>query len=184
MASRPTPPILLIGGGAGSGKTSLARALAQDVPGAHLVHLDQCYHTDPRLAPNVPRFEGPGRAVDFSDPASLDPTRIKAAMDAAPNASLTIIEGVFALALPELEHQSAWTIYVDTPADIRLVRKTLRKIDEGKDPATTLRGYQRNRAAYEQHVRPTRATAQLVLDGTLPLRDLLTQLKRHLATGP
>lgn len=68
---------LLIGGGAGSGKTALARALADAVPGPALVHLDSCYHRDPDLAPSVPRFDGPGRVVDFSDPLALDSARIK-----------------------------------------------------------------------------------------------------------
>jgi uridine kinase len=186
MTSRPTAPVLLIAGGAGSGKTHLARALAQNAPGTQLIHLDLCYHTDPDLAPSVPRFDGPGRVVDFSDPAALDPVRIKAAMDAASaarNTPLIIVEGVFALTLPELEHQAAWTVFVDAPADIRLVRKALRKLDEGKDPITTLRGYERNRAAYERYVHPTRERAQLVLDGTLPVDDLLAQLNGHLATG-
>ncbi|MFE5535930.1 zeta toxin family protein [Streptomyces sp. NPDC056492] len=98
------PPvrILLIGGGAGSGKTALARALADSVPGAALVHLDACYHRDPDLAPSVPRFDGPGRVVDFSNPLALDSARIKAALAEHATAPLVIVEGTFALALPEL----------------------------------------------------------------------------------
>ncbi|MCX4775579.1 hypothetical protein [Streptomyces sp. NBC_01264] len=42
--------ILLIGGGAGSGKTALASALADLVPDAAPVHLDSCHHSDPDLA--------------------------------------------------------------------------------------------------------------------------------------
>ncbi|MEN2424002.1 hypothetical protein AABB02_38595 [Streptomyces rimosus] len=74
--------------------------------------------------------------MDFSAPAALDPLRIKDALNAAGDASLVIAEGV--------------------PADLRLVRKTLRKVEEGKDPSTTLRGYDRNRATFERYVRPVR----------------------------
>ncbi len=126
------PQILLIGGGAGSGKTALARALGEAVPGAALVHLDLCYHSDPDLAPSVPRLDGPGRVVDFSDPLALDPARIKTALAAHAAAPLVIVEGTFALALAELTSIATCTAYVDTPADIRIVRKTLRKIQEAR----------------------------------------------------
>ncbi|GAA3064360.1 hypothetical protein GCM10020254_05350 [Streptomyces goshikiensis] len=118
-----SPQILLISGGAGSGKTALARALGEAVPGAALVHLDLCYHSDPDLAPSVPRLDRPGRVLDFSDPLALDPARIKTALAAHADAPLVIVEGTFALALAELTSIATCTAYVDTPADIRIVRK-------------------------------------------------------------
>ncbi|WP_406368469.1 hypothetical protein OG788_46010 [Streptomyces sp. NBC_00647] len=35
--------------------------------------------------------------------------------------------GLFALSLPSLVRRAAWRLYVDTPDDIRLARKILRK---------------------------------------------------------
>ncbi|MFD5887157.1 hypothetical protein ACFWHQ_14405 [Streptomyces sp. NPDC060334] len=85
-----------------------------------------CYHRDPDLAPSVPRVGGPGRVVDFSDPLALDSARIKTALAEHATAPLVIVEGTFALALPKLTAVATLTVYVDTPADIRVVRKTLR----------------------------------------------------------
>ncbi|MFE0654012.1 uridine kinase [Streptomyces sp. NPDC059534] len=184
MDSRHTPPVLLIGGGAGSGKTDLARALAAANPGTHVVHLDLCYHTDPTLAPTVPRFDREGCIVDFSNPDALDTARINAAMAAADNAPMIIVEGIFAFALPELEHHATWTVYVDTPADIRLTRKLLRKAEEGQDLLTSLRGYDRTRQAHQTHVAPARTRAQLVVDGTLPPPAVLGEAQELLAAYP
>ncbi|MBT2452485.1 hypothetical protein J7F03_36630 [Streptomyces sp. ISL-43] len=173
--------LLLIGGGAGSGKTALARALADVVPGAALVHLDSCYHRDPDLAPSVPRFDGPGRVVDFSDPLALDNALIKTALDQHATAPLVVVEGTFALALPELTAIATLTVYVDTPADIRVVRKTLRKLQEGQDPAPGLLGYDTSHRSYTRHVAPTRQHADLVLDGTRTTAQLTAELQAHLA---
>ncbi|MET9677759.1 AAA family ATPase [Streptomyces sp. NPDC006482] len=184
MNARHALPILLIGGGAGSGKTDLARSLAKEIPGAGVVHLDLCYHTDPALAPTVPRFDGEGRVVDFSNPEALDTARIEAAVSAVDEASLIVVEGIFAFALSELERRAAWTVYVDAPADIRLTRKLLRKAEEGKDLRTTLRGYDRTRQAHETHVAPARGRAQLVVDGTLPPSTILREVRAFLAVHP
>ncbi|MFF2197559.1 uridine kinase [Streptomyces sp. NPDC058157] len=173
----PTPRILLIGGGAGSGKTALARALADVLPGAAVLHLDSCFHTDPTLAPSVPRLNGTGRVVDFSNPRSLDPDRIESALAGHAEAPLVILEGVFALALPELTARATWTVFVDTPADVRIVRKTLRKIREGQDPVPGLLGYDNSRRSYLRHVAPTRGHARLVLDGTRDPADRAAQLR-------
>ncbi|MEU3317422.1 zeta toxin family protein [Streptomyces sp. NPDC006662] len=184
MNQRTTPQILLIGGGAGSGKTSLARALADTMPGTALVHLDSCYHSDPRLAPSVPRLDGhPGRMVAYSDPRALDTARIKAALAEHRHAPLVIVEGTFALALPELTAIATWKVFVDTPADIRLVRKTLRKIEEGQDPAPGLRGYTTSSRSYTRHVAPTRDQADVILAGTQPPADLTNRLQAYLAAS-
>ncbi|MFD4926800.1 hypothetical protein ACFWNE_36570 [Streptomyces goshikiensis] len=144
--------------------------------------MDLCYHSDPDPAPSVPRFDGAGRVVDFSDPLALDPARIKTALAAHADAPLVIVEGTFALALPELTAIATLTVYVDTPADIRVVRKTLRKLQEGQDPAPGLLGYDTSHRSYTRHVAPTRGHAHLVLDGTQPTASLAAQLMLRLDT--
>ncbi|MER6390661.1 zeta toxin family protein [Streptomyces sp. NPDC001523] len=176
-----SPRILLIGGGAGCGKTALATALADTMPGAAVVHLDSCYHRDPDLAPSVPRFDGPGRVVDFSDPLALDNDRIEAALAGHAAAPLVIVEGTFALVLPELTAIATLTVYVETPADIRVVRKTLRKIREGQDPLPGLLGYDTSHRSYTRHVAPTRDHAHLILDGTRTTAELTAEVQSRLA---
>ncbi|MFD7026543.1 uridine kinase [Streptomyces sp. NPDC059917] len=175
------PRILLIGGGAGSGKTALAYTLAATMSGAALVHLDSCFHRNPGLSPSVPRLDGkPGRLVDFSDPRSLDHARIERALAEHATSPLVIVEGTFALALPQLTALATLTVYVDTPADIRVVRKTLRKLQEGLDPAPGLLGYDASHRSYTRHVAPTRESADLVLEGTRTTAELAAEVQAHL----
>ena len=146
------PPVLAVGGGAGAGKSTLARALAAQVPGTRVVHLDSCYHTDPARAPSVPRFDGAGRIVDRSAPQAIDPDRVTAALaeQLREDPPLVVVEGMFALALPSLDEWVRWRCYVDAPADVRLARRLLRKLDEGHDVSAVLRGHlERGHTAHE-----------------------------------
>ncbi|RCV52958.1 uridine kinase family protein [Marinitenerispora sediminis] len=178
MAGRPIT-LLALAGGAGSGTSTIGRALAERMPGTAVVHLDDCYHTDIRLAPTVPAFDGGGRIVDASDPRSLDPARITAAIGRHAAARLIVVEGVFALALEQVRLRAGWRAYVEAPADIRLARAALRKIEAGRNARHVLRGYlERGRTAHERHVAPSRAHADIVLDGTCPVPELVERLRR------
>ena len=86
---------------------------------------------------------------------------------------------MFALVLPYLDEWVRWRAYLDLPADVRLARKTLRSLDEGRDPSAALRGYlERGRDAYERLVRPSRDDADLVIDATQPVEAQVAQLVR------
>lgn len=171
-----TAPILALAGGAGSGKTTLAAELQRSVPGSAVIHLDRCFHDDSAHAPVVPAINGRGVVVNYSDPGALDPDRVQAALARHRHATLLVVEGTFAL-LPRIRATAAWTCFVDAPADVRLARKTLRKIEDRANPEISLRGYlAHGRDAHERHVAPIRAFADLVLDGTRPVTDLSRML--------
>jgi uridine kinase len=172
-------PLLALAGGAGSGKTTIARRLAAEIPRAALIHLDDCYHTDPDQAPTVHRYGTEnGRIIDLSNPAAIDPARVRDALAQHRDAPLLIVEGVFALTLPYLRDSARWRVYIDAPADIQIARKTLRKINEGRDPAPVLRGYlDRGRQAHQIHIEPARHTADLVIDGTQPANLQIKHIK-------
>jgi len=177
FVARASTPVLALAGGAGSGKTTIARRLAAMIPGSAVVHLDLCYHRDPAAAPTVPAFDGSGPIVDFGDLRSIDMRRVETEIARHHRATFVIVEGIFALALPGIRALAHHSAYVDAPADIRLARKALRKIEEGKDPRITLRGHlERGHTAHELHVAPTRELADLVLDGTRPLDTLASSL--------
>lgn len=178
----PSPPLLALAGGAGSGKSTLATALAAARPATAVVHLDACYHHDPARAPCVPVIDGTGVTVDFGDPAAIDRARVEEAIDAAlATGQLVVVEGTFALALPYIRDRARWTAYVDVPADIRLARKTLRKLRAGQDPGVGLQGYlAHGRTAHERHVAPTARFARLLLDGTAPVGRLVGELDRFI----
>ncbi|WP_327002000.1 hypothetical protein OHA72_43805 [Dactylosporangium sp. NBC_01737] len=178
-----TPPVLAIAGAAGSGKSTLADAVAAAL-GAPVVRLDDCYHTDPGLAPSVARYDGPGRVVNFSDPASIDLAKVRHHLEAQPGPALVIVEGIFALTLDAVRSAARWTVFVDTPPDVSIARKTLRKIGEGRDPCLVLRGYlEHGHAAYARHIAPARAHAGLVVDGLRPPAELSAEVCRYVAEG-
>ncbi|MFJ1742593.1 uridine kinase [Streptomyces microflavus] len=182
----PDPPpryLLALAGGAGSGKTTLAESLAAAHSRCALLHLDRYVHTQPERAPLVPSILGTGEVIDFSDPRSIDWQRVQQAIGEAPADELLVVEGTFALE-KQIRRLARWTVYLDTPDDLRLARKTLRKIGEGADPRIGLLGYlARGREGHHRHVAPTRQTAGLVLDGTLPTKHLTDQLITHVANG-
>ncbi|MGI5175475.1 uridine kinase family protein [Dactylosporangium sp. CA-152071] len=145
-----------------------------------VIRLDDCYHTDPALAPALPRYDGPGRVVNFSDPAAIDPGRLRRYPAEHSDGALVIVEGIFALTLPQLRAAARWKVYIDTPPDISIARKTLRRIAEGRDPALTLRGYlEHGRAAYLTHIAPGRHVADLVVDGTAAVAEAASVIVRH-----
>ncbi|WP_203752292.1 hypothetical protein [Cellulomonas chitinilytica] len=134
-----------------------------------MLHLDAWYHTDPELAPSVLRFDGDGRIVDRSSPESIDGDRVVTAIREALRADppLVVVEGMFALTLSHLDGWVRWRGYVDAPADVRLARRALRKLDEGHDVSAVLRGHlERGRDAHEHYVAPSRARADVVIDGS------------------
>ncbi|MFE7749607.1 hypothetical protein [Streptomyces sp. NPDC057428] len=171
-------PLLALSGGAGAGKSTLAGALAAASPDTSVIRLDRFFHVDPRSAPVVPAIKGPGVVVDHSDPASVRWDLVQKAL-ADPGdggGGLVVVEGTFALQ-PQVRALAWWTAYLDTPADLRLARKTLRGIQEGRDPEISVRGYlAHGRKAHDRHVAPLLHTADLVLDGTLPTSELVRRL--------
>lgn len=178
-----TAPALAIGGGAGSGKTTLAVELCQAIPGSAVVSLDTCFHDDPARAPVVAAINGEGVVINHSDPDALDTDRVDAALALHVHATVLIVEGTFAL-LPRIRATASWTCFVDTPADVRLARKTLRKIREGTAPEISLHGYlAHGRGSYERHVAPIRGAADLILDGTRPVADLSRTLLALIRSG-
>jgi uridine kinase len=173
------PSILAIAGAAGSGKSSLADAVAVALR-APVVRLDDCYHTDPARAPSVARYGGPGRVVDFSDPASIDLAKVRHHLEG--RRGLTVVEGIFALTLEAVRAAARWCVFVDTPPDVSIARKTLRRIGEGGDAGLVLRGYlEHGRGAYARHIAPSREHAGLVLDGMRPTAELSAEVCRHVA---
>ncbi|MFD8727658.1 uridine kinase [Streptomyces sp. NPDC059611] len=177
------PPrnLLALAGGAGSGKTTLAESFAATRPNTVLLRLDRFFHTETDRAPTVPNLAGTGCVVDFSDPRSIDWGRVQQAIGATPSDQLLVVEGTFALE-EQIRRIARWTVYLDTPDDLRLARKTLRKIDEGADPRTSLLGYvARGRAGHGEHVAPIQHRADHVLDGTLSAEELADQLADMLA---
>ncbi|WP_329179720.1 uridine kinase family protein [Streptomyces sp. NBC_01477] len=185
VASGLCVPVLAVAGGTASGKSTLADALALHHPDTvGLIHLDDFYVSAHDPLRGVRTLSATGaETLDWNHPGSIDATAVTAAIDAAAGSGrhrLVVVEGLFALTLPAVAGRAAWRVYVDTPDDIRLARKILRKIEvQRQDPGVSLRNYlSHGRERHAEYVAPSRNRADLVLDGTAPEIDLLTAVMR------
>jgi uridine kinase len=183
--------LVAITGGSGSGKTTLALALAGALPtGSAGVVSEDWYYRD--LAAD-PGFDP--SAVDFDDVSIRDHelllehlSQLKAgarvlaprycfhrhAREAEPvlqsPTPVLIVEGSHLLCADRLAAIFDVRIFVDAPADIRLLRRFIRdQTERGRSPASIIEQYLRTvRPAYERLTGPSRARADLVIsDETL-----------------
>ncbi|WP_327291549.1 uridine kinase family protein [Streptomyces sp. NBC_01198] len=184
VASGLCVPVLAVAGGTASGKSTLAEALALHHPDTvGLIHLDDFYVSAQDPLRGVRTLSATGaETLDWNHPGSIDATAVTAAIDAAAGSGrhrLVVVEGLFALTLPAVAARAAWRVYVDTPDDIRLARKILRKIEvQRQDPIVSLRNYlAHGRESHAEYVAPSRDRADLVLDGTAAEPELLDAVR-------
>lgn len=159
----PTPVILGVAGGSGSGKTTVARRILETVGEDRLAFLPQdMYYRDIRW-----RDEAHRDAYNFDHPDAIDTEllvehlrRLKAGQgierpiydfvayarreeteEVAPR-SVVLVEGILLLAEPSIRELLDFKIFVDTDADVRLIRRIRRDIqDRGRDLEDVLRQY-------------------------------------------
>jgi uridine kinase len=174
--------VLAVAGGTASGKSTLAEALSLHHPESiALVHLDDFYVPAHDQMCGVWTVSANGYPVlDWNHPGSIDEAAVAAAIDSAlcSDRRLVVVEGLFALTLPAVLARATWRVYVDAPDDVRLARKILRKIEaQRQDPRISLLNYlQGGRDRHAQHVAPSRALADLVVDGTADEYEMLASV--------
>ena len=185
------PFVVLIAGGTASGKTTLCRKLVEKT-GALLITHDRYYCDIPHP-----------RGFNFDHPDALDTARLEADVDAlcsgvstdlpvydfathsrtdqterVDSGSLIVVEGILVLQSLRLVRAASLIVYVDTPDDIRLVRRIRRDISErGRTVDSVLDQYLGTvRPMHRAFVESTRDRARLVLDGTREPTQLLDEL--------
>jgi uridine kinase len=191
-ATGPTPMFTIgIAGGSGSGKTTLVERLQQlDVGGALTVLPHDAYYLNrddmPAEVRETNNWDHPD-AIDTTlflqhidhlkagltvDCPTYDFTihrRTAAVRVLQPNPVL-IVEGILVLALPDVRRHLDLKVFVDTPADLRLLRRMVRDVlpeeqggrgrnvaDVGHQYLTTVR------LMHAQYVEPSRQYADLVV---------------------
>ena len=173
-----------IAGGSGSGKTTIAAAIAAALSSVTMVQHDSYYRHRPELA-------FPQRAaVNYDHPDSLDtgllihhlellrkgetvelPTydfaqHLRATETArAIPAQVIIVEGILVLADADLRQRLDLKIYVDTDADLRLARRIERDINErGRNLSSVLDQYFSTvRPMHLEFVEPSKRYADLII---------------------
>ena len=186
--------LIAITGGSGSGKSTLAEALAAALPpGAAVLVREDSYYRD---AAGLPDFDA--ATFDFDDVAARDHelmaadlARLKAGKpvtapvysfihhgrepegEPIPAADVVIVEGTHVLCTPAMTALFDIRVFVDTPADIRFIRRLLRdQAERGRTADSVIAQYLATvRPGHERLTEPSKVHADFVIaDATAAIR--------------
>ncbi len=186
MFSNPTPIVIGIAGGTGSGKTTVANVILQRVGTHRIAYLPHdAYYRDLSSLPPVQRAE-----VNFDHPNSLETdlmiehiNRLKDwqpvelpiydfTRHARTNRTIhiepqrvIIVEGILIFAEKALRELFDIKIFVDTDADIRFIRRLQRDIAErGRTTETVINQYLKTvRPMHLEFVEPSKRYADVII---------------------
>jgi uridine kinase len=186
MFSNPTPIVIGIAGGTGSGKTTVANVILQRVGTHRIAYLPHdAYYRDLNSLPPVQRAE-----VNFDHPNSLETdlmiehiNRLKdwqpvelpiydftrhARTDRTIHVEpqrVIIVEGILIFAEKALRELFNIKIFVDTDADIRFIRRLQRDIAErGRTTETVINQYLKTvRPMHLDFVEPSKRYADVII---------------------
>jgi uridine kinase len=180
------PVIIGIAGGTGSGKTTVAQAIYDRVGPDRIEWIphDSYYRSFEGLNPEE------RHQVNFDHPDSLESELLVRHLDVLSKGAaveipvydfathsrrtetrrveprkVVIVEGILVLAEPELRKRIDIKLFVDTPADIRFVRRLLRDIrSRGRSLESVVDQYMNTvRPMHEEFVEPSKRYADLII---------------------
>ena len=171
----PTRPYIIgIAGGTASGKSTLARKLAEGLAdlSVTVIGMDKYFkaekpvHRAPLTGQDWPDFNSP-------DSFHLDQlvTDLDALVAGQEASEVVIIEGLMTLQHAPLRERLHLKVFVDAPADERIVRRLRRNMAERGLSFEEIAAYylQAVRFRHEEFVEPTRWFADVIINGlTLP----------------
>jgi len=188
-----------ITGGSGSGKTTFARALAERFEPSELlvISLDSYYQDrshqsleeraqinydhpqafDQELLLQHIRTLRAGEPVeqpiyDYTTHCRNGSTRIEPA-------PAIILEGILVLALDSIRPALDLKVFVDTPADLRILRRLSRDVAErGRSVDSVVQQYHETvRPMHERYIEPTRLFADLIVPGERDTKAAVSTLE-------
>jgi uridine kinase len=176
--------VMAIGGGTGAGKTTIARRITEGIDSVSLVPLDNYYRErsgtpfEERREVNYDHpdaFDWPlvreqvsalceGRAVEMPQYDFAVHNRTGETVRVEPG-EVVIVEGILALHDDGLDEMFDLRLYVETDADVRILRRIRRDVVErGRDLEGVIDQYLSTvKPMHEQFVRPTKADADLII---------------------
>jgi uridine kinase len=186
MLPKFTPVIIGIAGGTGSGKTTVANVILERVGAESIAMLPHdAYYKDlkdlPKAQRDIINFDHPdslasdllvehiialrkGTAVDipiydFTSHTQTDQTRH---IDPQP---VILVEGILIFAEPTLREQFDMKIFVDTPPDIRFIRRLIRDMEErGRTLDSVIQQYESTvRPMHLEFVEPSKRYADVII---------------------
>jgi uridine kinase len=193
----PRPFVVVISGGTASGKTTIAQALAAKLGERALLVSHDRYYRDV-ADPLDHNYDEPGaldtallvdhlRALRDHLPVSLPiyhfpiHRRLPEVETVSPR-PVILIEGLFVLADPAMRAQADLMVFVEAESDLRLARRLRRDvIERGWNIDQVLTRYMRDvREGYRRFIRPSRAYANVILDGEGPVEVSVNTLLARL----
>ena len=196
----PRPFVVVISGGTASGKTTIAQALAARLGDRALLVSHDRYYRDV-ADPLDHNYDEPGaldtallvehlRALREHQPVTLPiyhfPIhRRLPEVDVVSPRPVILIEGLFVLGDPAVRSQADLMVFVEAESDLRLARRLRRDvIERGWNIEQVLTRYMRDvREGYRRFIRPSRAYANVILDGEGPVEDSVIALLSRLPAG-
>lgn len=186
MTKRPTPLVIGIAGGTGSGKTTIANVILGRVGTQHIAYMPHdAYYKDLKDLPVAQR-----EMINFDHPDSLDTdlliehikqlkvwksidlpvydfkthTRTPRSLTVQPQ-SVIIVEGILIFVEQALRDEFDVKIFVDTDPDIRFIRRLQRDIAErGRTTDSVIQQYLNTvRPMHLEFVDPSKRSADVII---------------------
>lgn len=180
------PLVIGIAGGSGSGKTTVAQEILNRVGANHIAFLQHdSYYKDLSLLPSAQRSE-----VNFDHPNSLESELLIEHINCLRNwdsvavpiydfstdkrtdrtftvepRNVILVEGILIFVEPELRKMFDVKIFVDTDADIRLIRRLHRDlVERGRSVESVINQYQTTvRPMHLEFVEPSKRYADIII---------------------
>lgn len=196
-----------VAGGTGSGKTTLTRALLDRFSGqSSVVFMDNYYKDQSHLTWDervVTNYDAPeafdvelmaehlrqlrsGQAIDCPVYNFAEHNRAAETIRVEPSPVL-VIEGILLFALPELTEQLDLKLFVDTDADVRILRRIQRDVVErGRSLASVEEQYLKTvKPMHELYVDPSKRSADLIIPeggrNIVALDTLINRIEREVS---
>lgn len=173
---------ILIAGGSASGKSTIAYELEKQLSplSATVIAMDSYYKSESDL-PLVTTANSKTYR-DYNCPEAFDLERMKEdIVRAKSTADVVIVEGLLTLWDEDIRKQADLRVFVDCPADVRIVRRIKRNLTWGLSVEDITDVYlDLVRYRHEQYVEPSKQHADLVVDTTHGTEEAVATVLRNL----
>jgi uridine kinase len=179
----PRPLLVGIGGGTGTGKTTLCSAIVQTAMHVSVLDVDAYYLDRGHLSPSersrlnydepaafdirllAEHLRGVARGETISKPIYSFDSHTRVGTERFVPGRLVLVEGIFALWWEEVRELFDLTVFVDAPGDLRLRRRIERDTaTRGRTVESVTTQYQETvRPMHERYVEPTRRHAAVIV---------------------